>query len=101
MDNNPFSPKLGGHAVLAVGFGLIRRRKYVKILNSWGAEQGDCGYTWVSEDYLAENAEEFFHFLRLDESRYMYFLANVCRMLCLDPKNYHVGRIFSNVCDIH
>ena len=69
MENNPFLPKLGGHAVLAVGFGLLKRRKYVKILNSWGTEWGDRGYSWVNEDYLSENAEEFFHLLKLDEAR--------------------------------
>lgn len=50
------SEKFENHAVLAVGYGVLNQRKYLKIRNSWGLNWGENGYAWLSEDFLRENA---------------------------------------------
>lgn len=46
-------PDVGGHAVLAVGTGLIDSTRVMLIRNSWGPDWGIRGHLWVAEDYLA------------------------------------------------
>lgn len=41
------------HAVLAVGHGLDSSEPYLLVRNSWGAEWGLSGHSWVSAAYLA------------------------------------------------
>lgn len=50
------SEKFENHAVLAVGYGVINQKKYLKIRNSWRLDWGDNGYAWLSKDFLSENA---------------------------------------------
>ena len=42
---------LGGHAVIAVGYD--RKKRLVKVRNSWGPEWGQGGYFWMSYDYIS------------------------------------------------
>ena len=48
--------RLGGHAVVAVGYNDDRRA--VRILNSWGTEWGDGGYAWIAYDVWPQIARE-------------------------------------------
>src|SRR5205814_37325 len=41
-----------GHAILIVGYVPMNGRRYFIFRNSWGAEWGDSGYGYLSEDYL-------------------------------------------------
>jgi len=40
------------HLVAAVGAEVIKGKKYIKIINSWGKNVGDKGIQWISEDYF-------------------------------------------------
>lgn len=50
-------PKVGettfGHFLFAVGAVMIGGKKYIKVLNSWGANWGSHGYGYVGEDYFS------------------------------------------------
>jgi len=49
----------GGHAVLAVGHGLVPSgQEAVLIRNSWGAKWGVDGYAWLSRSYLDRQLHE-------------------------------------------
>lgn len=49
----------GGHAVIAVGYGLdAAGQPLVLIRNSWGASWGLGGYAWLSQTYLARQLHE-------------------------------------------
>ncbi len=54
------------HAVLVVGYGEIKNRKYFKVLNSWRKNWGSNGFAWLSEKFLEVNADEM---LRLQLER--------------------------------
>lgn len=43
---------LWGHAVLAIGAGLISGKKYLKFINSWSENWGQFGYGYLGEDYI-------------------------------------------------
>ncbi len=55
-----FEPKMGGHAVLAVGYDDAQERLIVR--NSWGSGWGDKGYFYMPYKFAAdkEKAMEFF-----------------------------------------
>ena len=57
VEYNPNPKKLGLHAAVAVGFGNLNGKKYVKLLNSYGTDWGDQGLTWISEEYLDVHAD--------------------------------------------
>jgi len=40
------------HAVIAVGYGVIKSNRAVLVRNSWGVEWGDRGHAWLTEAYL-------------------------------------------------
>lgn len=42
-----------GHAVLAVGAGMINGKKYIKWINSWSEKWGQFGFGYIGEDYIA------------------------------------------------
>ncbi len=43
----------GGHAVLAVGYGLdSSKNKHILIRNSWGPHWGDQGHAWLRKAYV-------------------------------------------------
>lgn len=44
------------HAVLVVGYGIIEKRTYFKVANSWGEDWGVQGFAWLSEQFLNVNA---------------------------------------------
>lgn len=41
-----------GHAVVAVGYGLIRGEPCFLVRNSWGERWGRNGYAWIRESYI-------------------------------------------------
>jgi hypothetical protein len=41
-----------GHAVVLAGYRTVNGRKQFLIHNSWGAEWGDRGYAWISENMV-------------------------------------------------
>lgn len=40
------------HLMIATGYGMRNGRKYIKVLNSWGANYGDNGCNYIYEDYV-------------------------------------------------
>ncbi len=42
----------GNHAMVAVGHGTSEADALILVRNSWGDDWADCGYAWVSSDYL-------------------------------------------------
>lgn len=52
----PKDSKHGWHAVAICGYD--ETRKALLMVNSWGADFGDNGYLWLSEDFVRENARE-------------------------------------------
>lgn len=48
----PPSKKVWGHWVYAGKAKLIDGKKYIGILNSWGADVGEGGWQWIGEDYF-------------------------------------------------
>lgn len=56
VEQNTHSRKLGWHAILAVGYGTMNGKQYLKVRNSWGPWWGADGYAWVCEDYFNANA---------------------------------------------
>lgn len=61
VDINLPSSYLAMHAILAVGYGTLNKKVYLKVRNSWGTNWGIEGYAWVSEDYLNAYADECLH----------------------------------------
>ena len=53
-----YSERIWGHAVLGIGYGKRKGRKYIKFLNSWSRHWGDDGCGYVFEDYF--NAQRVF-----------------------------------------
>jgi hypothetical protein len=52
-------PEIGGHAVLAVGYGSkVGGSRYLLVRNSWGTEWGLMGHAWVSEQYVEHHLHE-------------------------------------------
>ena len=51
-DPSPPSPTTG-HAVLAVGHGILKGDRHILIRNSWGHIWGDNGHAWISEKYIS------------------------------------------------
>lgn len=49
---SPAGPGFGGHAVVAVGYGTLKREEYLLIRNSWGPAWKDNGYAWLPVAYL-------------------------------------------------
>ncbi len=45
-------PRLGGHAMVALGFD--RGGERVRVLNSWGADYADHGFVWLATDWFAD-----------------------------------------------
>lgn len=41
-----------GHWLFVIGAKLINGKKYIKVLNSWGENCGNCGRQWISEEYF-------------------------------------------------
>lgn len=66
VEHDPESVKDMVHAVLVVGYGEIKNRKYFKVLNSWGKNWGSNRFAWLSEKFLEVNADEM---LRLQLER--------------------------------
>ena len=49
---SPNDQPLRPHAVLAVAIGENASERFVKVRNSWGEGWADCGYAWLSEQYI-------------------------------------------------
>lgn len=48
----PFDDE-SGHAILAVGHGIIAGKSHLLIRNSWGEGWGDGGHAWISDTYCS------------------------------------------------
>ncbi len=51
-----------GHAVLAVGVGVLDGCEMILVRNSWSTRWGAEGYAWISKDYLERRALAAFGF---------------------------------------
>jgi C1A family cysteine protease len=52
----PGEKVLGGHAVVAIGYKLIRRQLYFECRNSWGPDWADGGYFWLPASYATSHS---------------------------------------------
>ena len=52
----PDESVIGGHAVVAIGYKLIRRQLYFECRNSWGPDWGDDGYFWLPASYVTSHS---------------------------------------------
>jgi len=52
----PDESVIGGHAVVAIGYKLIRRQLYFECRNSWGSDWGDDGYFWLPASYVTSHS---------------------------------------------
>ncbi len=43
-----------GHAVVAVGHGLLNNERHILVRNSWGPSWADQGHAWISEEYATK-----------------------------------------------
>jgi C1A family cysteine protease len=48
----PSGSGFGGHAIVAVGYGTLKRAGYLLIRNSWGPAWKDNGHAWLPVAYL-------------------------------------------------
>ncbi len=60
------------HALYAGKAKLIKGKKYIGILNSWGEECGERGWQWIGEDYFARRMGGFM----LDSANVVYDSTN-------------------------
>ncbi|HCK82996.1 MAG TPA: peptidase C1 [Hyphomonadaceae bacterium] len=60
-DSDDIDPE-SGHAVLAVGTGVLDGDDVILVRNSWGARWGVGGHAWLSRDYLERRALAAFGF---------------------------------------
>lgn len=56
MPDIHYEQRLGGHAVLIVGYKQINGQLYFEVRNSWGSHWGDHGYFWMPAAYLVDPA---------------------------------------------
>ena len=63
------------HAVLVVGYGKYKGRRYLKVRNSWGKYWGIDGHAWICEDFLSSNALAMLWLQKVDNPNY----ARDCR----------------------
>jgi len=51
--NRPNNRTVANHALVAVGHGAENGAPVILVRNSWGDSWADCGYAWLTKDYLA------------------------------------------------
>jgi C1A family cysteine protease len=49
---SPTGSGFGGHAVVVLGYGTLKRERYLLIRNSWGPAWKDNGHAWLPLAYL-------------------------------------------------
>lgn len=53
QNTSPPQDHESGHAVIALGHGLLNSRRHILVRNSWGPLWADDGHAWISEEYAA------------------------------------------------